>query len=114
MIASGHETRSAVGRSASSMTTEIFVVDDQELMRLSFRMVIDSQPDLKVTGEATCGAEAIAAARILRPDVMLMDVRMPDIDGLRAARQIIHEDRSARIILSISTRPTPGPRAMAG
>jgi DNA-binding NarL/FixJ family response regulator len=81
------------------MTTEIFVVDDQELMRLSFRMVIDSQPDLKVTGEATCGAEAIAAARILRPDVMLMDVRMPDIDGLRAARQIIHEDRSARIIL---------------
>ena len=83
----------------ASMATEIVVVDDQELMRLSFRMVIDSQPDLTVTGEAGDGAEAITAARALRPDVMLMDLRMPDLDGLQAARQIIREAPEARIIL---------------
>ena len=81
------------------MATEIIVVDDQELVRLSFRMVINSQPDLKVTGEAGDGAQAITAARVLRPDVMLMDIRMPDVDGVRAARQILRENPGAKIIL---------------
>ena len=53
------------------MPTEIIVVDDQELMRLGFRMVINSQPDLKVIGEAADGAQAITAARVLRPDLIL-------------------------------------------
>ena len=83
----------------SSTATEIIIVDDQELMRLGFRLVIDSQPDLKVTGEACGGAEAIVAARVLRPDVVLMDVRMPDVDGVRAAQQIVDEDPVVRIIL---------------
>jgi DNA-binding NarL/FixJ family response regulator len=81
------------------MATEIVVVDDQELMRLGFRMVINSQSDLKVIGEAGNGAQAITAARVLRPDVILMDIRMPDVDGLQAARQILREEPRAKIIL---------------
>jgi DNA-binding NarL/FixJ family response regulator len=81
------------------MPTEIVVVDDQELMRLGFRMVINSQSDLKVIGEAADGAQAITAARVLRPDVILMDIRMPDVDGLQAARQILREEPRAKIIL---------------
>jgi DNA-binding NarL/FixJ family response regulator len=87
------------GRPVSSTATRVFLVDDQELTRLGFRLVIDSQPDLKVIGEAGGGAEAIAEARVLRPDVVLMDLRMPDVDGVRAARQIVHDDPAARIIL---------------
>jgi DNA-binding NarL/FixJ family response regulator len=81
------------------MPTEIVVVDDQELIRLGFRMVINSQSDLKVIGEAADGAQAITAARVLRPDLILMDIRMPDVDGLQAARQIIREEPRAKIIL---------------
>jgi DNA-binding NarL/FixJ family response regulator len=81
------------------MPTEILVVDDQELMRLGFRMVINSQSDLKVIGEAADGAQAITAARVLRPDLILMDIRMRDVDGLQAARQIIADEPGAKIIL---------------
>jgi DNA-binding NarL/FixJ family response regulator len=81
------------------MPTEIVVVDDQELMRLGFRMVINSQADLKVIGEAADGAQGITAARVLRPDVILMDIRMPAVDGLQAARQIMREEPRAKIIL---------------
>jgi DNA-binding NarL/FixJ family response regulator len=81
------------------MPTEILVVDDQELMRLGLRMVINSQPDLKVIGEAADGAQAITAARVLRPDVILMDILLPDADGLQAARQIMHEEPRMKIIL---------------
>ena len=81
------------------MPTEIVVVDDQELMRLGFRMVINSQPDLKVIGEAADGAQAITAARVLRPDLMLMDIRMPDVDGLQATRDIIASGSSAKILI---------------
>ena len=81
------------------MPTEIVVVDDQELVRLGFRMVINGQPDLKVIGEAADGVQAITAARVLRPDVILMDIRTPNVDGLQAARQIIREEPRAKIIL---------------
>ncbi len=81
------------------MSTEILVVDDQELMRLGLRMVINSQPDLKVIGEAADGAQAITAALVLRPDLILMDIRMPDVDGVQAARQIMREEPRAKIIL---------------
>ena len=81
------------------MTTQVLIADDQELMRLSFRMVIDSQPDLSVVGEAGDGAEAIDVARRVRPDVLLMDVRMPKMDGLQAARVIARDRHDARIII---------------
>jgi DNA-binding NarL/FixJ family response regulator len=61
--------------------------------------VINSQSDLKVIGEAGDGAQAITAARVLRPDVVLMDIRMPYLDGVLAARQIVREEPGARIIL---------------
>ncbi|HEY2718169.1 MAG TPA: response regulator transcription factor, partial [Solirubrobacteraceae bacterium] len=71
------------------MTTRVLLADDQELMRMGFRMVMDTQPDLEIVGEASNGLEAIAAARSLEPDVVLMDVRMPDLDGVEATRRIV-------------------------
>jgi DNA-binding NarL/FixJ family response regulator len=66
----------------------VMLVDDQPLLRRSLAMIIDSAPDLTVVGEADNGADALAVAHRTRPDVILMDVRMPRLDGLRATRQI--------------------------
>ena len=81
------------------MTTGILLADDQELMRMGFRMVIDSQPDLEVIGEAANGREAIDAAERSAPDVVLMDVRMPDCDGVQATRTIVESAAASRIII---------------
>jgi DNA-binding NarL/FixJ family response regulator len=64
------------------------VVDDQGLVRAGFRMILEAQPDIEVVAEAADGAEAVATARRLRPDVVLMDIRMPRVDGLQATRQL--------------------------
>jgi DNA-binding NarL/FixJ family response regulator len=81
------------------MTTGILLADDQELMRMGFRMVIDSQPDLEVVGEASNGHEAIDATRRLAPDVVLMDVRMPECDGVQATQTIVASGAASRIII---------------
>jgi DNA-binding NarL/FixJ family response regulator len=81
------------------MTTRVLLADDQELMRMGFRMLMDTQPDLEIVGEASNGVEAIEAARTLAPDVVLMDVRMPELDGVEATRQIVESQSSARIII---------------
>jgi DNA-binding NarL/FixJ family response regulator len=81
------------------MTTSLLLADDQELMRMGFRMVIDSQPDLAILGEASNGREAVEATRTLKPDVVLMDVRMPEMDGVQATRLIVDSDSDARIII---------------
>ena len=77
----------------------VLLVDDQELMRMAFRMVIESQPDLRVAGEAANGIEAVSQVATLRPDVVLMDVRMPDLDGVQATARIVGSGSSARVII---------------
>ena len=64
------------------------VVDDQGLVRAGFRMILEAQPDIEVVGEAADGLDAVAAAGRLRPDVVLMDIRMPRLDGLEATRRL--------------------------
>jgi DNA-binding NarL/FixJ family response regulator len=81
------------------MTTSLLLADDQELMRMGFRMVIDSQSDLAILGEATNGLEAVEATQTLKPDVVLMDVRMPQMDGVQATRLIVESESSTRIII---------------
>ncbi|SFO88348.1 response regulator transcription factor [Actinomadura madurae] len=70
------------------MAIRVLIADDQEMVRTGFRMIVDSQPDMQVVGEAADGAEAVALAHRLRPDVCLFDIRMPRMDGLEATRAL--------------------------
>ena len=71
------------------MTTRVLLVDDQELLREGLAMMLDAQPDIDVVGQANDGAAGVAAARRLEPDVIMMDVRMPNMDGVEATRVIV-------------------------
>ena len=81
------------------MSIRVLLVDDQSLLRLGFRMVLEAQPDIEVVGEAGDGAQAVAMTRSLHPDVVLMDVRMPVMDGIQATRQIVASGSAARILV---------------
>ncbi len=82
------------------MTLRILVADDQALVRGGLCMILESQADIEVVGEASDGAEAVAAARQLDPDVVLMDVRMPNVDGIEATREITASTRARVLVLT--------------
>ncbi|MGW4470227.1 response regulator [Nonomuraea sp. NPDC004354] len=81
------------------MTIRLLLADDEPLLRMAFTMVLGTQDDMEVIGEAADGAEAVRLARRLRPDVVLMDVRMPGCDGVEATRRIAADRLPARVLI---------------
>ncbi|MFD1217727.1 response regulator [Microbulbifer celer] len=81
----------------------VMVVDDQALVRRGFALVLDNEPDIEVVAEAGTGVEAIAAAREQQPDIILMDIRMPEMDGLEATAQILTTDSTTSRVIILTT-----------
>jgi DNA-binding NarL/FixJ family response regulator len=85
------------------MAIRVLIADDQDLVRTGLSMILQAQPDIEVVGEAVDGAEAIAKARQLKPDVCLFDIRMPGVDGLEATRQLAGPDVTDPMAIVIIT-----------
>jgi DNA-binding NarL/FixJ family response regulator len=81
------------------VTVHVVIADDQELVRTGFRMILEAEPDLIVVGEAADGRAAVSLARDLRPDVVLMDIRMPVLDGIGATRELTSSGSSAHVLI---------------
>jgi len=81
------------------VSISVLLADDQALLRRGFRMILEAEGDFEIAGEAEDGASAITLARLVRPSVVLMDIRMPNTDGIEATRQIIAADPAVRVLV---------------
>ena len=81
----------------------VLLADDQAMVRAGFRLILSAEPDITVAGEAADGVQAVAAARRLRPDVTLMDVRMPRLDGIAATRQLLKDGQAPTRVVVLTT-----------
>jgi DNA-binding NarL/FixJ family response regulator len=81
------------------MSTRVLIADDQALVRAGFRKLLESAPDVEVVGEAGDGREAVDLARRLRPSLVLMDIRMPRLDGIEATRRLTADGEAARVLI---------------
>jgi DNA-binding NarL/FixJ family response regulator len=79
--------------------TDVLIADDQALVRVGLRKILDNEPGVRVVGEAADGHDAVAAARTLQPDVILMDIRMPVLDGIEATRRIVGDRPKTRVLI---------------
>ena len=85
------------------MATRVLIADDEAMVRTGFRMILDAEPDMEVVGEAEDGEQALAAAERSRPDVVVMDIRMPRLDGVAATRRLLAELDPAPHVVIVTT-----------
>lgn len=94
------------------MTIKVLIVDDQQLVRSGFRLLLGEEDGITIVGEASTGVQAVAAAEMLQPDVIMMDIRMPDMDGIEATKAIVQRHPDTRILALTTFDDEPTVRGM--